>query len=218
MVSVHLLHLAPASSHPNGWTIHCLTGHQRRDWRQKKRMSTNVVNLIIDHLQLGHVVSGKNWVMHGFPRFVASTSLLSPLDICTRIITIFQITRHLKMFMTVLAKATEFWSFLGQQLLNYPSSTVLGYLVIFCNFRPRPMISTLWSGVRMRLEISWLPLAWFRKWIPHKTITLQCLILPAATQTKKGITYNHQNFEAQILFISTAFRRQGYRRWGPPLQ
>ena len=181
-------------------------------------MSTNVVSLIIDHLQLGHVVSGKNWVMHGFPRFVASTSLLSPLDIWTRIITIFQITRHLKMFMTVLAKATEFWSFLGQQLLNYPSSTVLGYLVIFCNFRPRPMISTLWSGVRMRLEISWLPLAWFRKWIPHKTVTLQCLILPAATQTKKGITYNHQNFEAQILFISTAFRRQGYRRWGPPLQ
>lgn len=107
--------------------------------------------------------------MHGFPMFVASTSLLSPLDIWTRIITIFQITRHLKMFMTVLAKATEFWSFLGQQLLNYPSSTVLGYLVIFCNFRPRPMISTLWSGVRMRLEISWLPLAWFRKWIPHKT-------------------------------------------------
>ena len=120
----------------------------------KKRMSSNVVNLIIDHLQFNHVVSGKNWVMHGFPMFVASTSLLSPLDIWTRIITIFQITRHLKMFMTVLAKATEFWSFLGQQLLNnYPSSTVLGYLVIFCNFRPRPMISTLWSGVRMRLEI-----------------------------------------------------------------
>ena len=36
MVSVHLLHLAPASSHPNGWTTHCLTCHQRRDWRHKE--------------------------------------------------------------------------------------------------------------------------------------------------------------------------------------
>ena len=154
--------------------------------------------------------------MHGFPVFVASTSLLSPLDIWTRIITIFQITRHLKMFMTVLAKVTEFWSFLGQQLLNYPSSTVLGYLVIFCHFRPRPVISTLWpygqeSGCVWKYrDFPWLD---SENGSPIKLIpvTLQCLILPAATQTKKGITYNHQNFEAQILFISTAFRRQGYR-------
>ena len=122
MVSVHLLHLAPASSHPNGWTIHCLTGHQRQDWRQKKRMSTNVVNLIIDHLQLGHVVSGKNWVMHGFPRFVASTSLLSPLDIWTRIITIFQITRHLKMFMTVLARVLIIFGSATVELSKFYSS------------------------------------------------------------------------------------------------